>query len=101
MPEVVDRIAEEVLQMHRCLKARVPTGGVVHSQPPVRRAHAFKPFESRPMCLVELPDEARLAEQTRSSTRACGVDQVEERSREVEDRSKDSGTDGRQVAEED
>jgi hypothetical protein len=50
---------------------------------------------------VELADEARPAEQTGSGTRAHRVDPVEERSREVEDRSNDSGTHRRQLAEED
>src|SRR5215472_8296170 len=52
------------------------------------------------MHLVELGDESLLAEQTGSAPRAHRVEPVEERSREVEDRSKASGTRGRQVAEE-
>jgi hypothetical protein len=53
------------------------------------------------MHVVELADEARPAKQTGSGARAHRVNAVEKRSREVEDRSKDSGTHGRQVPEED
>src|SRR5262245_53432559 len=101
MPKVVNRIAEEVLHVHGRLKARVPTGRVVHSQRPVASAHALEPFKNGPMHLVELADEARPADQRGSGARAHCVNPVEERSREVEDRRKDSGTHPRQVAEED
>ena len=70
MPKVVNRIAEEVLQVHGRLKERVPTGRVVHSQRPVARAHALEPFENGSMHLVELSDEARPAKQTGSGARA-------------------------------
>jgi hypothetical protein len=70
MPKVVNRIAEEVLQVHGRLKERVPTDRVVHSQRPVARAHALEPFENGPMHLVELADEARPAKQTGSGARA-------------------------------
>jgi hypothetical protein len=53
------------------------------------------------MHLVELTDHCRPAEQASSGARADRIDSIEERSREVEDSSKDPGTQWRQVAEED
>jgi hypothetical protein len=53
------------------------------------------------MHLVELTDHCSPAEQASSGTRADRINSIEERSPEVEDPSKDPGTQCRQVSEED
>jgi hypothetical protein len=91
MPKVVNGISEQVLQAHGRLEARVPTGRIVHCQRPVPRSHSIEPCENGPMHLVELTDHRRPAEEASSSARADRIDSIEERSREVEDPSKDLG----------
>ena len=100
MPKMVNGISEQVLQAHRRLEARVPTGRIVHCQRPVSGSHSIEPCENGPMHLVELTDHCRPAEQASSGARADRIDSIEERSREVEGPSEDPGAHCRQVAEE-
>ena len=90
MSQVNDGISEQFLQMHQLGELRVPAGRVMHRQRPLPRVYAFETPENSPMDSVELPHDARAAKDPRAGARACGINSVEERSREIESPGKDT-----------